>query len=111
MYAQKSHHGGIIAPPAFIFIVGYEDFEEQMIEPLGTRLSAGTSLECYKPVKPGDQITVATRVTDMAERQGKRIGQMVLITFEMTYKNQRQELVAKANQRVICYQAEGAASG
>ncbi len=66
----------------------------------GTRFLAGRSV-----------VTVTTKVIDMVERQGKRISQMVFTAFETTYENQKQEIVARARQRVICYQPEGASHG
>ena len=107
-YARQSQYGGIVAPPTFILTVGYEEFEDQMVEPLGARLSGSTKLESYQPVRPGDRITVTCKMVDMRQRQGKRMGEMVFVTFESTYKNQRQELVAKSYQTLICYQPEGA---
>ena len=104
-YAKKSRYGGIIAPPTFIPTVGNEQFQSQVVSSLGEgRLHGGTELECFQPVRPGDIITVTTKIVDMRERQGK-MGKMAFITFEVTYKNQRQELVARCRQILIGYEA------
>ena len=103
-YAKKSKHGSIIAPPTFIPIVGNEQFQSQLVSLLPeSKLHGGTELECYQPVRPGDTITVTTKIADVREREGKRMGKMVFVTFEVTYKNQRQELVAKCRQALIGY--------
>ena len=80
-----------------------EQFQQQMTDSMGARLHGGTELECYQPVRPGDVITVTIKVANMRKRQGSKLGKMVFVTFELTYKNQRQELVAKCRQMLIGY--------
>jgi len=103
-YAKKSQYGGIIAPPTFILIIGFEQIQQQVSQsiPYRTVLHAATDLECYQPIRPGEVVTVTTKIANIRERQGK-MGKMAFITFENTYKNQRQELVAKCRQMVIGY--------
>jgi acyl dehydratase len=95
---------GAIAPPTFILAIGFEQFIEGLMSlvPFGTVLMGDTELECYQPVKLGDIITVVFKIGSLRERQGK-MGQMVFMTFDSSYKNQRQELVAKCRQMVIGY--------
>lgn len=108
-YARRSRYGSIIAPPTFIQTVGWDQFEKQFqlqVAPLlsGGRLNGGVELEYYQPVRPGDTITVITKIADVRERQGKKMGKMVFVTFEKTYKNQTQEPIAKCRQIAIWYQ-------
>ena len=111
-YAKKSKYGGIIAPPTIIPTIGWEQFSSQEASLLPeSRLHGGTELEYYQPVRPGDKITITTKVIDMRERQGKRMGRMLLVTFERIYKNQRGELVAKCRQMIIGYKTERAKYG
>ena len=93
-----------VAPPTFVLVIGLEQLQQQLIDafPSATILHGSTDLECYQPVKPGDVIEASTVVTNVRERQGK-MGNMVFITIDTTYKNQRQELVAKSRQLVISY--------
>ena len=101
-YASKSKYGGIIAPPTFILTIGLEQIEHELTSLSSmTTLHASTELECYQPVRPGDKITVTTRLANIRERQGVETGKMVFMTFEITYKNQRQELVANCRQTLI----------
>ena len=95
---------GIIAPPTFILAIGFEQFVEDLMSltPFGTVLMGGTELECYQPVRLGDVITVIFKISNLRERQGK-MGKMAFMTFDSSYKNQRQELVAKCRQMVIGY--------
>jgi len=103
-YARASHYGGIIAPPTFILAIGFEQFVEDVmaLASFGTLLMGGTELECYQPVRLGDVITAVFKISNVRERQGK-MGKMAFMTFDSTYKNQRQELVAKCRQMVIGY--------
>ena len=112
-YARKSKYGGIIAPPTLIPTVGFEQMQQQRaaLMPRGAGLHASTELECCQPVKAGDTITVTAKIADVRERQGKKMGKMVFVTLDITYKNQRQELVARCKQTFIRYGIEETESG
>ena len=103
-HARASQHGGIIAPPTFILAIGFEQFVEDLMSltPFGTVLMGGTELECYQPVRLGDVITVIFKISNLRERQGT-MGKMAFMTFDSSYKNQRQELVARCRQMIIGY--------
>ena len=103
-YAGASHCGGIIAPPTFILAIGFEQFVEEVLAlaSFGTVLMGGTELECYQHIRLGDLITVIFKISNLRQRQGK-MGKMAFMTFDSSYKNQRQELVAKCRQMVIGY--------
>jgi len=95
---------GAIAPPTFILAIGFEQFVEDLtaLAPFGTVLMGGTEIECYQPIRLGDVITASFKISSLRERQGKT-GKMAFMTFDSSYKNQRQELVAKCRQMVIGY--------
>ena len=95
---------GIIAPPTFVLAIGFEQFVDEVMSliPFGTMLMGGTELECYHPIKPGDMISVVFKISSLRERQGK-MGRMAFMTFDSTYKNQGEELVARCRQMVIGY--------
>ena len=103
-YASKSRYGGIVAPPTFVLTIGFERIEQQIFAsiPTGSVLHGETALEHYQPIRPGDVITATTKITNIRERQGEK-GQTVFMTFEITYINQRQELVAKCRQMIVSY--------
>ena len=102
-YAKQSRYGGIIAPPTFILAIGFEQIQ-QRLAPVssGTIFHGGTELECYQSIRPGDVVTATAKITNVRERQGK-MGKTVFITTETTYKNQRQEPVARCRQMAISY--------
>jgi len=95
---------GTVAPPTFVLAIGFEQFVDELMSSaaFGTVLMGGTELECYHPIRLGDVITVVFKISSLRQRQGK-MGRMVFMTFDSTYKNQGQELVARCRQMVIGY--------
>ncbi len=112
-YAGKSRYGGIIAPPTFVLTVGFDELQQQLQEsiPGGGILHGSTELECYQPVRAGDTIIVTSKITNIRERQDRRMGKMAFVTLDITYKNQEQELVARCRQMIIRYEIEGTKYG
>ena len=94
-----------IAPPIFIVTIGGEQFGEKLITPMfqDGLLHGSTELEFYQPVRPGDKITVTGKIACIRERS-----RMAFVTFEISYTNQKHELVAKCQQTMIAYQTERA---
>lgn len=103
-FAKATSYGTIIAPPTFVLAIGLEEFVEDVfgIVTFGTVLMGGTEIESFEPIKLGDVITATFKVGSLRERTGK-MGSMVFMTFESTYKNQQDELVAKCRQMVAGY--------
>ena len=96
-----------MAPPTFIVTLGGEEFGQQLMTMFRDGLLHGsTELECYQPVRPGDSITVNGKIASIRERS-----QMAFVTFEITYTNQKRELVARCQQTMIGYQTEKAKNG
>jgi acyl dehydratase len=95
---------GVIAPPTFVLAIGFEQFVEKLLSlaSFGTVLMGGTELECYQPIRRGDIITAVFKISSLREREGQ-MGRMAFMTFDSSYKNQKQELVAKCRQMVIGY--------
>ncbi len=100
-YAAKSSFGGIIAPPTFVMTLGFDKVVERLTsDPSQTIIHATTELFCCLPVRPGDVITATTRIAAVRQRQSKA-GKTAFVNFDITYKNQRQEVVAKCRQMAI----------
>ncbi|MFB0559586.1 MAG: MaoC family dehydratase N-terminal domain-containing protein [Dehalococcoidales bacterium] len=112
-YAGKSRYGGIIAPPTFVLTIGFDELRQQLLEsiPFGSLLHGSTELEGYQPVRADDTITVTTKITNIRERQDSRMGKTVFVTVDVTYKNQKQELVARCQQMIIGYKIEATRHG
>jgi len=95
---------GTIAPPTFVLAIGFEQFVDDLMSlaPFGSVLMGGTELEFYQPIRRGEVITVIFKISSLRELRGK-MGKTAFMTFDSSYKNQKQELVAKCRQMVIGY--------
>lgn len=103
--AKKTRYKSIIAPPTFLASLRHEMLFHQLLEtesPLKRLLNGGNELEYFSPVRPGDVITVTGKLANQRERGGKA-GTMLFMIVEMTYKNQKGEIVAKGRNTIIRY--------
>lgn len=91
------------APPTFLLTLGLESIQ-QTLEAIssGTLLHGSTELECYQPIRPGDKLAVTAKVANVRELSGK-MGKTAFITFDLSYRNQQQDLVARCRQMIISY--------
>ena len=66
-------------------------------------LDGGTDTECFETICAGDTLTVVTRLADLAVRESRALGQMLLVTSETTYTNQQGTLAARQRSQAIFY--------
>ena len=100
--ARGTRYGGLIAPPTFLRSWQLERPELPFELPFTRLLDGGSDWEYFQPVRPGDQITAVSRLTDLQERTG-RMGLMIIMTSLITYRNQFDELVATQTSTAIRY--------
>ena len=100
--ARKSAFGGLTAPPTFLRSVRVERPELPFSIPFERLLDGGSEWEYFEPVRVGDRITATARTLNVSERSG-RLGTMLFIITEITYKNQLDELVATQHTTSIRY--------
>jgi acyl dehydratase len=116
-YAMGTRWRGIIAPPTFVdrftpFYVladdnsqGYLGGPLPITRPFKHGFSAGDEYESFRPVRPGDFITLTTRLGDVFEKQSRPgIGRMLLLRYVKTYRNQRNEVVSVCRWTSVCYE-------
>jgi acyl dehydratase len=101
-YARSHRYGGIVAPPTFLAAARLRGARPTVPHGLKRVLDGGGEWEFFRPVRLGDVLTVTTKVIDLTEREGK-MGKMLFIVTETTWKNQSNELVAKAKGTSINY--------
>ncbi len=89
--ARHSRFGGMIAPPTFCRSLGGGFFNVPLS--LARALDGGSEWEYSEPIRPGDRITVVSRLADIREAAG-RMGTMVFIVTETRYTNQFGRLCA-----------------
>ena len=111
-YARRSRYGGIIAPPTFAVAIGNEQFGQKLTLLFrGGLLHGSTTLECYQPIRPGDEIAVTVKLANVRERRDSGGARTTFVTFDITYKNQRDEPVARCQYMMVGYETEKAKNG
>lgn len=99
-YARKTRYGGIIAPPTFFRL--FRPIRFPVERPYARLLDGGSEWEYFEPVRPGDTITGTIKLAGVAEREG-RVGKMLILVWEITYKNQFGAIVATQRSTSISY--------
>ena len=101
-YAKRSRYGGIIAPPTFPTVFGFEG--ERVLQGLEinfARLLHGEQeYEYFKPIMAGDTISFSTKIIGVDQKEGKS-GIMDIVKTEMTGYNQKDEKVFAARSVVV----------
>lgn len=102
--ARQAGLRDVMAPPTFVCDSWQyidSDIDERgellgrgMLRDFGG-LRAGNDYEFFRPVHPDDVLTVHWKVKDVYEKAG-RAGRMVFQELEVTYTNQRSELLARS---------------
>ena len=101
--ARKTRFGGMIAPPTFCRSLGSPIPNVKLNMPAAFRgLDGGSDWEYFQPIRPGDRITVQSKLADLREAEG-RLGPMVFIVIETSYTNQFGELCATQRSTAIRY--------
>jgi acyl dehydratase len=103
---QEARHifGGMVAPPTFCRSMG-SPIPNVTLKNMGAEfrgLDGGSDWEYFQPIRPGDRITVQSKLVDLRESEG-RLGPMVFTTIETTYTNQYGELCVTQRSTGIRY--------
>ena len=99
--AAAGPHRGIIAPPAFVAAFRYADdvFESLPAFARGG-LMAGIDIELGEPIRVSDSIHVSSVLKETYEKTG-RTGTMIFAVVRSTLTNQKGELVAYVDHRMM----------
>jgi hypothetical protein len=65
-------------------------------------LDGGGEWEFYAPIRLGDTLFVVNRLVDLKE-QVSRLGPMLIVVGEATWRNQYDEVVARARTTILAY--------
>lgn len=108
-YARSKGYRGILAPPGFL---GHPVFNPgqparmpeafRLDVPFKRILNGGTDVEYFDDVCSGDALTATTKLTDLTEREG-RMGKMLIVQTETTYRNRGGKTVAMMRGTAIRY--------
>ncbi|MEE9248894.1 MAG: MaoC family dehydratase N-terminal domain-containing protein [Dehalococcoidia bacterium] len=114
-YARGTRHGGIIAPLTLVcetmyYLVG--DVDEtggparRFGLPVGMEIRGANDYEFFQPFRPDDILTAHWKVTDVLQKKG-RSGLLYFLQYDITYTNQRKELLAINHETLIFREKEG----
>ena len=101
--AAKGPYGGIIAPPSYVaspLFRRQESTEDRSERFRRGGLMAGIDMEFEAPIRPGDSISVSTEIKETYEKTG-RSGTMTFTVIRSTMTNQRGEVVARVDHRMM----------
>ncbi len=100
--ARNSRHGGIVAPPTFLRSMRSPQIRDTYETPFSANLDGGSEWTYFESVRPGDRISVTTKIADFNERSG-RLGKMLFTIRQTTYTNQFGKVVAIQRSTGISY--------
>ncbi len=117
-YASGTRHRGIIAPPTLVcetlqYMVGEVDetggAAGRFGLPVGMEIRAANDYEFFQPMRPDDVLTAHWKVINVREKRG-RTGTLYFLEYDITYTNQRDELLA-VNHETMIFRDEGSGDG
>jgi acyl dehydratase len=106
-YASRTEYGRLLAPPGFTgWSIKAERPTEKLFESLIKAgappriLDGGVEFEFIEPVGAGDVLTATTKIASITERE-TRLGKTMFTTVEITFVNQRGNVVIKSRSTLI----------
>lgn len=108
-YAKSQGHRGIVAPAGFLGHPIYNPARPArgpeitgLDIPLKRVLNGGTDVEYRDEICAGDVLTSTMKIADITEREGK-MGPMIIVNTESTFKNPAGKTVAIMRGTMIRY--------
>jgi acyl dehydratase len=99
--AAKTQWGGIIAPPSFIFANRYPILHGAPLKAPLASLIGGVEAEFLRPIRLGDRLKSEPRQKEFYTKKNKESRRLNFVISEVSYRNQSDELVAKASGTMI----------
>ncbi|MRR15477.1 MAG: MaoC family dehydratase [Deltaproteobacteria bacterium] len=112
--AQAAGYRNLPAPPCYlgtpVFIPGKSD--DTFSGPLTAGvdfaqfglvnvLDGGSEVEYFDVICAGDTLTAVSRLVGLDVRESKALGQMLILSFEMEYKNQNKVVMVSRGQAIL----------
>jgi acyl dehydratase len=100
--ALAGPHGGLTAFPTYVVkLRGGKHFPPEVARQMSRAgFDAGKDIELGVPIRPGDVVTASSRITELYEKTG-RSGSMFFVVFRQELRNQRGQLVANVDSRIM----------
>jgi acyl dehydratase len=96
-HGARSRFRAQVAPPALLYGVSWGSWDMRRGEGLpGVHgLHSRDRWKYYRPAVAGDEIRATKTLVGLEEKRGSYAGRSIIQTRELTYRNQRQEIVAR----------------
>jgi len=100
--AKAGPNGELIAFPTFVVkLRGGKHMPDVVAREMSVGgFDAGKDIEFHTPIRPGDVITARSRIVDLYEKTG-RSGSMWFVVYRQELRNQRGDLVANVDSRIM----------
>jgi 3-hydroxybutyryl-CoA dehydratase len=99
--AKAGPYGEIVAPPAFVASFRYADNVFDQLPRFGRGgLMSGVDFEFEAPIRAGDSIRVSSEVKQIYEKTG-RTGTMIFVVVRSTLINQKGDVIARVDHRMM----------
>jgi acyl dehydratase len=100
--AKAGPYGGLVAFPTYVVkLRGGKHMPDVVARHMNVGgFDAGKDLEFHAPIRPGDVITAKSSIVDLYEKTG-RSGSMWFVVYRQELRNQRGELVANVDSRMM----------
>lgn len=95
-YAARTRYGKLVAPPAFLVSVLYPILHGAPMEAPLSSLIGGLEFEWLRSVFVGDRLRAKSVQKDVYEKKSTSGRRLIFVISECTYRNQNDELVARA---------------
>ena len=120
-YAEKSEYGSIIAPPQMVMSYCMnplwpesKEAPDPLAKAVGMMKEAGyfgivattTSFEFFKPMVPGDRISIRIKLDSITPEKKTRLGTGHFLTAAYTYINQKGETVCNQSFTILMFNPE-----
>lgn len=99
--AAEGPYGGLVAPPTFLTKLRPNKMTPENMPKFGkVGFDGGRDLDVFAPVRPGDSLTMVSKIHDIYEKTG-RSGSMYFIVLRNEINNQNGEKVAVIDHRIM----------
>ena len=99
--AANGPYRGLVAPPTFVTKLRPNKMTPENMPKFGkVGFDGGRDLNVFEPVRPGDTLTMVSKIHDIYEKTG-RSGSMYFIVLRNEVSNQHGEKVAVIDHRIM----------
>jgi len=93
-------HPDFQAPPTFVGSLAGSRILPSDFPRFGVGMDAGKSVECFAPIRPGNEITGKSHLHEIYSKTG-RSGRMIFIVTRIEFYDQKEKHLANSDSRIV----------